>query len=372
MNRDLQYALTSAVRAFLRCVVILGMAWVTTPIALLAADEPKVKVETLATGLSDPCGIAIQPSSDDVFVSDSGAGRIVKIAVAKPEELIPVIVGFPHEAAAEKQEPTNRSGPAGIAFLNEHTLVVGSSAKSGERSIRVFALPASEDSTAAKPVELESAKQKLGMSTDGDGTVSAEGKFYGLAVSPFAPPSLLVTNPGSSHGWIFKSEIKSWSSLEKLSPFTYVPAKYVSQFGLPSGGITVNRRGLLVVGMKRADVSKGGALAFFVAKKDAGGLLTAFPTALHDVVGLAYSPLSGRLYAADFSGSDPKGAGIYRLDATTIDGRAGVKTVKIATLDRPTALAFTSNNGLYVTVCGESNAEEGKLAGKLIRITGDL
>ena len=39
----------------------------------VAADESKV--EEVLGGLTNPCGIAIQPETGHVFVSDSAAGR---------------------------------------------------------------------------------------------------------------------------------------------------------------------------------------------------------------------------------------------------------------------------------------------------------
>jgi hypothetical protein len=357
------------IRLFATVVIaVLGLHAVS-----LLADEPKVKIETLVSGLSEPCGVAIQPSTEDVFISDNGAGRIVKYSRLKPDQAVPVVVGFAHEEAPGK-DATSRLGVLGLAFLNEHTLVAGCSAKVGDRAVLTYTLPAANADAEAKPIAVDAARQRLGAASEGDEAVIAEGKFFGLAVSAFAPPTLFVTNTGSSRGWIFKSEIKNWSTLETLNPFMFIPQKYIAQFGLPSGGITISRRGLLVVGMKNTDAAKGSSLVFFSGKT--GGLLSGQPTTLHDIVGLAYSPESGRLYAADFSGADPQSAGVYRLDSAMVDGRSGIKAVKIAAIERPSALAFASDNTMYVTVFGpvEKESKKGQVpkSGKLVKITGDL
>ncbi len=366
----------SATLPTLLFVALLLAASVWQPVTLLAAEESKVKVETIVSDLVDPCGIAIQPSTENVFVSDSGAGRIVEVLRMKPDQAIPVITGFVPEKSTAIQDVAVHLGALGLAFLNEHTLVVGNSSKKGDRTVLVFNLPVEATGNDAKPLEADSAKQRLGGPAEGEETVAAEGKFYGLAVSPFAPPALFATNPGSSRGWIFKAQIKSWSSLEKLNPFTFIPAKVVSRVGLPSGGITINRRGLLVVGMANADPSKGSSVAFFNAKPETGGLLTTLPTTLHRITGLAYSPESGRLYAADFGDASAGSDGIYRLDAATVDGRSGIKAVKVAAVDRPTALVFSSDNTLFATAFGsidkESKNATAPKAGKLVKITGDL
>ncbi len=58
------------------------------------ADAPKPAgpaMNVLVEGLDNPSGIAVQPETGVVFVSDSGAARIVKIVDGKIE---PVVVEF--------------------------------------------------------------------------------------------------------------------------------------------------------------------------------------------------------------------------------------------------------------------------------------
>ena len=85
----------------------------------LVAAEPKV--ETVLEGLINPCGVAIQPETNTVFVSDSGSGRVVRVGGEKKSE--EVIAGSPRDVYGKG--PKYEIGPLGIAFLDKETLVVG-------------------------------------------------------------------------------------------------------------------------------------------------------------------------------------------------------------------------------------------------------
>lgn len=40
-------------------------------------------VSTVVDGLDNPAGIAIQPETGDIFVSDSGASRVIRVSTAR-------------------------------------------------------------------------------------------------------------------------------------------------------------------------------------------------------------------------------------------------------------------------------------------------
>jgi hypothetical protein len=92
-------------------------------------------------------------------------------------------------------------------------------------------------------------------------------------------------------------------------------------------------------------------------------------TGLDDIVALAYSPATERLYAADFALADPSRSGVYRLDDMSEAGRTACRAVKVANIRRPTALAFVPGSGgpLFVTAFGHD--EE---SGTLTMVLGDL
>jgi hypothetical protein len=87
---------------------------------------------------------------------------------------------------------------------------------------------------------------------------------------------------------------------------------------------------------------------------------------------LAYSPRSGNLYALDLAWSDAKEAGLYRIDASRQDGQMSAKAVKIASLEKPTALAFASDGTLYITLLGAAAEGAKEKPGQVVKITGDL
>jgi hypothetical protein len=93
-------------------------------------------------------------------------------------------------------------------------------------------------------------------------------------------------------------------------------------------------------------------------------------TELHDILGLAYSPRSGCLYAIDSSWKGAKNGGLFRIDAATERRAVKCSVVKIAAIVRPTALAFGPDGALYITAVGELNDES--TSGVLVKVSGNL
>src|SRR5690606_13882061 len=103
--------------------------------------------------------------------------------------------------------------------------------------------------------------------------------------------------------------------------------------------ITISPRMEAVVGQMGEIATPGDSLLTFYDVKEKS-LLMSLPTGLSDIVGLAYSPQTGRLYAVDFSWHDPSKGGLFRIDAVRVDGKQAAKATKIVDLMKPTALAF--------------------------------
>ena len=114
------------------------------------------------------------------------------------------------------------------------------------------------------------------------------------------------------------------------------------------------------------DKPRDSTLAFYVPAS--ANLALSLDTGLNDIFALAYSP-SGQLYAVDFSREDEASGGVYRLDDAIINGQQACQAVKIASVVRPTALAFSPDGTLYVTSFGASDGEN---QGVLLKITGNL
>lgn len=118
----------------LACVLIanLGIA-----IPNYAHGQDKVEVKTVVERLNNPCGVAIQPGTGHVFVSDSGALRVIRIVDGKAE---PVITGFPKDTYGKG--PIYDIGPLGLVFIDKDTLAVGGGGKiDGEEMLRVYKIP---------------------------------------------------------------------------------------------------------------------------------------------------------------------------------------------------------------------------------------
>jgi DNA-binding beta-propeller fold protein YncE len=110
--------------------------------------------------------------------------------------------------------------------------------------------------------------------------------------------------------------------------------------------VTTSNSGRIVVG------DTGGRLTFY--NPIDGKVELAIPTDLRQLAGLAYSPASGSLYAADFAG------GVYRIDDASEPGHPACRTVKVAEVAKPTSLAFAPDGSLYVVTFG-SGEDNGAL-----------
>jgi len=310
-------------------------------------------VESVLSGLNNPCGIAVQPGTGHVFVSDSGALRVVKFDPAGPGKALDVITGFPRDVYGKG--PMYDIGPLGLAFLDQNTLVVGGGGQiDGKELLRVY------DVSSGNVLKAADMKHSLGPIGPGDESIKGEGNFYGVAVTKTA---IYVTSNGDdTKGWLARAVIKGGTPAG-YAPF--IATKVATNVDAPVG-ITVNKRGLLVVGqMGEINVPKDSLLTYYNPKNKK--LLSKYETGLYDIAALAYSA-SGRLYAVDFAWMATDQGGVFRLDR---DGDDGVKAVKIAGLDKATAIASDGKGALYVTVFG--TAKEGqKTPGTVVKITGKL
>lgn len=323
----------------------------------LVAFAEDAKVEEVVGGLSNPCGIAIQPGTGHVFVSDSATGRVARVVDGKLQD---VITGSGKDVYGKG--PFYDIGPLGLLFLDQSTLVVGDGGfKDGAEYLRVFTVP-----EAGKPaLDYEKDAKKLGPLEPAEGVVG-EGNLYGLAATKTA---IYVTcNGDDTKGWIAKVDVDG-SKLGKLE--RYIATKEQVEVDAPVG-ITISSRGEIVVGqMGEVNKPHDSLLTFYSAKT--GQKILNLETGLNDISGVAYSPKTGLLYATDFAWIAPEEGGLFRLDSEQKNTGAGLKTVKIASLDKPTALAFAPDGTLYITVVGPKKADENApKEGKLLKIAPGL
>jgi len=317
----------------------------------LTALAQNVKVEEVVGNLSNPCGVAVQPGTNQVYITDSARGRVCRVDGGKLED---VITGSPKDVYGKG--PFYDIGPLGLVFTSDgKSAIIGDGGyKDGDECIRVYTVPA-----AGKPaINFEKdAAQKLGPLTASEG-VLGEGNLYGLALSSSA---LYVTcNGDDTKGWVAMAELNG-TKLGKLE--RWLPTKEAVEVDAPVG-IAINKQGDIVVGqMGEVNKPQDSLLSFYSAKTKK--LLSNFETKLYDITGVAYSPTTGRLYVTDFAWMKPDEGGLFRIDQSGND----VKTVKIASLDKPTALAFASDGTLYITVIGpKGENENASTQGKLLKI----
>ncbi|MEX2176883.1 MAG: hypothetical protein WD872_21125 [Pirellulaceae bacterium] len=324
----------------------------------LAAPAEQSKVETVLGGLSNPCGIAVQPETGHVFLTDSAAGRVVRVVDGKVQD---VVTGFPKDVYGKG--PFYDIGPLGLVFLDQATLAVGDgSFKDGEEFIRTYTVPAAGQPALNWEKDQIAKSGPLAKTDD----LLPEGNLYGLAATKSA---IYVTcNGDDTKGWVSKVDLEG-TKLGKLERF--IPTKEAVEVDAPVG-IAISPRGEIVIGqMGEINKPNDSLLTFYNAKS--GQKLLNLETGLHDIAGVAYSPKTGLLYAVDFAWMAPEDGGLFRLDSDKNNPNAPLKAVKIASLDKPTAMAFAPDGTLYLTAIGpKKEGENASKEGKLLKIAPGL
>src|SRR5262249_4116843 len=117
----------------------LWLAWSASS-ASIADEGNKVAIQKLFSGLKTPLAVAVRPSAggepQEVFVAESGAGRVVRFSDDKPKTTTPVITGF---ATTTVDQPFTK-GVQSLLFLDRSRLVA--TGGDGERPFaRLYELP---------------------------------------------------------------------------------------------------------------------------------------------------------------------------------------------------------------------------------------
>ncbi len=315
--------------------------------AFLAAGrlpaQERARPERVYYNLLNPCGLAIQPGTDYVFISSRFGIYRYDPNYKRPEEHRAGIEidGYPKEVDEFGTGPKYQIGPLGLAFLDRNHLVVGDgSRKKGADLVRVYKLPAAPP-PADDWIKEDAAEFTLGPIKAGADSFTGEGDFFGVAVGHDA---IWVTCHGDeTKGWIAKSEIKDGKPGPLKLSIATKPATQVAGVG----PLTFTPDGKeLVVGLT-GDLNseeRDSVIAFFDPAD--GSLKRKLNAGLYDVTGLAYSPKTKKLYATDFAWKKPRDGGLFEL---TIDGDK-MKATRIVALEKPSALAFGPAGHLYVTV----------------------
>jgi DNA-binding beta-propeller fold protein YncE len=344
------YLLEHQEMSIMKCWTRFGWGAALTLLAALTAQAEEPKVTVVLEGLDNPSGLVIQPETGAVFVSDSGAARVIRVSDGQAHD---VITGFTLDVYGKG--PMYNIGPLGLAFLDKNTLVVGDGGKlDGEELLRIYTLP--EDGSA-----MACDQMKASFTLAGNDEIKGEGNFYALAVNK---SGIYVTcNGDDTKGWVARCAVNG----DQFGPYErFIATKEAVNVDAPVG-ITMDSSGNVVVGqMGEINVPNDSLLSFYNAQS--GKLLAYFETGLHDIAALAYHPKTGRLYAVDFAWLDVTQGGLFELVAAKKDDKPAATASKVMSLMKPTAMAFDADGALYVTVMGEAKEGDAAKPGKLLKI----
>jgi DNA-binding beta-propeller fold protein YncE len=308
--------------------------------SIASVSPAEVVVDTVLSDLHRPRGIAVRPGGTadrfEIFVADTGAGRIVRWSNQSPNEKSDVISGF---AASNTADASAQKGPMAVGFVDPGLLVVGATQDKDGSLLRAYELQEGENVLAA-----DDASEATSKSSRMNGATCTS--FARARVNEFVPDRLFLavrSDDGDARLW--SARVQS-GTIREPKPFgSEEPAK--------SRAVAISNSGRVVA----ADA--GGKLTFYSPVD--GDVELALATELKQPLSLAYNPSTGALYAADFA------RGIYRIDDASQPGSPACRTVKVADANRPTALAFAPDGALYVLAFGTSDDN-----GTLSIITGDL
>ena len=314
-----------------------------------AGPNTKVKI----TSLQNPSGVAVDPATGHVFVSSRwGVYRYDPAKhtedVSKLEKLNVAVAGYDTDIYGKG--PKYNIGPLGVAIKGTWLIVGDGSRPDGDELVRVYDIKPEMKADDTFLGE-DAAAFTLGPVKAGDLSEKGEGNFYGVTV--IGDNIYVTANGDDTKGWVLKSEIKENTPGELTG---FVATKEALEVDAPAA-ITSTPDGSELVVSQMGEVNvPGDSLLTFYNPAD-GKLIRSLETGLSDIVGLAYSPKSKKLYATEFSWVDTTKGALYRLD---IEGEK-VTPVKILDLDKPTGLAFDKEgNTLYVAVFGSSEKPEGE------------
>jgi DNA-binding beta-propeller fold protein YncE len=318
--------------------------------------DKEIEKRVIATSFYNPAGVAVQPETGHVFVSMTD--RIVRVVPGDPYAAHDEVVDFPNDTYGKG--PTYEIGPLGLAFADKSTLIVADGGQvDGEEIVRIYRV-------GAQPLPSDKVRKAADMTSfsapivSGPESLGGEGNFYGVAV--LGASAFVTCNGDDTKGWIARLDLdlKKPAPL-KLTPF--IKSKELTNTNAPMGATITPDSKLLVCQYGSNTTRLDSLLTFY--DPITGTLEKKLTAGLRDLTGIAYSPKTGKLYGTDFSWAEPAKGGLFHLEI--VDGE--VRAQKMASLDRPTALAFSPDGKLYVTVIGAEPAK-GKRTGQLLIFEG--
>ena len=145
----------------------------------LAQNQPASAPEivTVLEQLEGPRGVAVQPDTGHVFVSESGSGCALRVVDGMAEN---VIVNFPQDLLDATK--LARIGSLSLTFLEKDTLIIGGGGlPSGQDLIRVYTI----GEAGTQPIDARQFKHQIGPLTVLGNTPAGENVF-GVVATPRA------------------------------------------------------------------------------------------------------------------------------------------------------------------------------------------
>lgn len=319
-----------------------------------AAEKPAKKGAAVVRGLTNPCGLAVQPGTGHLFVAS--VEGITRFNPATGDSHL--------EIAYEGNDvygkgPMYDIGPLGLAFLGEKHLVVGGGGTEDPKElVRVFEIHDEEGDH--EPFAEDSAAFTLGPQGPEEGvTAKGEGNYYGVAVG--AGKIFVTANGDDTKGWIMSADVVDGKP-GKLKPG--IASKVATDVDAPVPALFHD--GLLWIG-QMGEVNVPGDSLLTAYDPKTGKLVKSYETGLNDIAGIAVSK-EGKIYATDFSWVDPAAGALFEL---VIEGDE-CEARKIRKLDKPTALAFGADGTLYVAIFGTPKEGAKKPSGRVLGIKKGL
>jgi DNA-binding beta-propeller fold protein YncE len=324
---------------------------VISGIPLTAAKAANPATETVLSGLHHPCGIALRPNGTadkyELFIADSGAGRVVAWSNHERAKSTEVITGF---AASAVGESATQASPRSLLFIDPGLLAVGGAADGGNL-VQIYELPEEGKTILADAANLGRhtkpvAAQPTSRATSG--SVACTSLARTRANDIVQDALVMVASGGGAPIELLKSRMQA-GVLGQPRPFSSLSFANKAE---SSAAVAATNSGRIVVASDHRIA--------FLNPLD-GNVELELSTDLSSPRGLAYSPLTGNLFAADFE------RGVYRLDDASEPSKPACRAVRIGEISQPTSLAFAPDGALYVTTLGRGDGD-----GTLQVLTGDL
>lgn len=343
--------------------VVLGLACTFGSVAS-AADANAIAVGKVLTGLNNPQGVTVRPDGSgkayEIFIAESGAGRVIKIHSEDPQKRMDVVSGF--SAKPSKDDNLSSPGIYSLHFLDHMRLVVAGGEDDGNPFMRIYELPEPESPLTADQHKHEANVPGIGNEPKLDARVFrsiARTKHNGRVAD------FLLAAAQADDGSTKLISIPVHSGAIGNA----VPTPLENANGEPQiGAITVGNTGYVTIATNSLRDSARPSRLAFVSPLDRR-IVMQVPAQLQRIVALAYCPKSGNLFVANSPSNDEERGGIYRIDRVNRPGGPACIAAKLADVPSPTAIAFGPDGALYVTASGNRKS---KNTGVLLKLTGDL